>query len=159
MVPDDIVYVQKFDDATFCAIADYEEDIDVTTASREGAFIETDGLTLFREEELLGRDKLTESTNVAVVGWSESGASYTVTLGDDNPELDDSIAPSFFSSSSTEKPDDPGDDEDAESVPPELSVELTDAHGAVASVRLLEAVPLGGCTKRDRARAWLRRPR
>ena len=138
-LPDDIVYVQKFDDSTFCAIADYEEDIDVTTASREGAFIETDGLTLWREEELLGRDKLTQSTNVAVVGWSESGASYTVTLGDDKPELDDSMALSFFLSSSTEKPD---DDEDAESVPPELSVELTDAHGAVASVRLLDVAPI-----------------
>ena len=138
-LPDDIVYVQQFDDSTFHAVADYEEDIDVTTAIREGALIETDGLTLWREEELLGRDKLTQSTNVAVVGWSESGASYKVTLGDDKPELDDSMALSFFLSSSTEKPD---DDEKAESVPPQLSVELTDAHGTVASVRLLDVAPI-----------------
>ncbi len=138
-LPNDIVYVQQFDDSTFSAVADYEEDIDVTTASREGAFIETDGLTLWREEELLGRDKLTQSTNVAVLGWNESGASYAVTLGDDTLELDDSMALSFFLSSSTEKPD---DDEDAESVPLELSVELTDAHGAVASVRLLDIAPI-----------------
>ncbi len=138
-LPDDIVYVQQFDDSTFSPVADYEEDIDVTTASRAGAFIETEGLTLWREEELLGRDKLTQSTNVVVVGWNESGASYAVTLGHDKLELDDSMALSFFLSSSTEKPD---DDEDAESVPPELSVELTDAHGAVASVRLLDIAPI-----------------
>ncbi|MCP3963655.1 MAG: hypothetical protein GY719_37945 [bacterium] len=67
-LPEDI-YLSRFQDSTFRPLADYEEDIDVTTASLEGTTIEGDGLAVWREEDLALRKRGTKDNQVAFVGW------------------------------------------------------------------------------------------
>jgi hypothetical protein len=68
-LPQDL-YITRFQDATFQALADYEEDVDVTTASLPGATFEGRGLALWKEEDLPFRDdEGTKQNQVALVGW------------------------------------------------------------------------------------------
>jgi len=68
-LPQDL-YITRFQDATFQTLADYEEDVDVTTASLPGTTFESRGLTLWKEEDLPFRDdEGTKQNQVALVGW------------------------------------------------------------------------------------------
>lgn len=71
-------YVHQFADSTFQPYADFEEDIDARSASQSGSIIETDGLSLWREEALLHRDKRLQGSNAVVLGWQQPGASYRI---------------------------------------------------------------------------------
>jgi len=142
-LPDDLILVPQFEDSTFTAVADYEEDLDVTTASLAGASIETEGLTLWREEELHFRDELKQYTSGVVTGWSGSEASYTIRL-DGVPEprvaVGEDAVLSFSLASSKESPDkSDGEEEDG---PLELAVELEDEDGQLGRVLLTEIKPI-----------------
>ena len=96
-LPNGIVYLAQFEDSTFEAVADFEEDLDVTTASLDGARIETDALTLWREEELRFRNDLTQGTNGVVIGSDgEEQGSYSIRFGERRPTLDATMALTFF---------------------------------------------------------------
>lgn len=106
-------YVQQFTDSSFISLADFDEDLDVSTATASGASIFTRGFTLWREEELKHRDELPQGTNAVVLGWS----------GDERPVFTIDIPAEFWPetanqgyvlslsiSASTEKPQDNADE-------------------------------------------------
>jgi hypothetical protein len=66
-LPDD-VYVTRFADSAAGVIANYEEDVDLTTATLRGARIEQQGLALWREQYLPFKSGTTRDA-VAYLGW------------------------------------------------------------------------------------------
>lgn len=72
----DLAYVQQFADSTFVPIATFDEDLDVTTATAEGAELAAHGMTLWREEELRHRDERLQGSSAVVLGWN--GAQWPV---------------------------------------------------------------------------------
>ncbi|MDP5070215.1 MAG: hypothetical protein NWQ45_04885 [Congregibacter sp.] len=75
-------YVHQFSDSSFTAFADFEEDIDASTASQAAAAITAQNLSVWREEALAHRDKRLQGSNAVVLGWQGSHASYTVQTTD-----------------------------------------------------------------------------
>jgi hypothetical protein len=71
-LPDD-VYVTRFADTTSHAVASYEEDVDLTTATLPGARIEQQGLALWREQYLPFKSGNTRDT-VVYLGWKPPAA-------------------------------------------------------------------------------------
>jgi hypothetical protein len=83
----DTEYRHRFEDSGFRAVADYEEDIDLSTATVAGGAIEVANLVLWREEALLFRDNDTQQNNAVYLGWSSdtgrtrgAAAHYAITL-------------------------------------------------------------------------------
>ncbi len=70
-------YVTRFQDSTFRPLADYEEDVDVTTASVPGAAIAGRGLKLWKEMDLPFRSRGTKENQVAVLGWRAAAGAAT----------------------------------------------------------------------------------
>ncbi|HUK13435.1 MAG TPA: hypothetical protein VLW17_09030 [Thermoanaerobaculaceae bacterium] len=70
-LPDD-AYLTRYADATFEAVATYDEDVDVTTATLPGATIAGTGLAVWREQRLPWRKGDTKQVSVAYVGWREA---------------------------------------------------------------------------------------
>ena len=108
-------YVQQFTDSSFVALADFDEDLNVRSATASGATISTSGFDLWREEELKHRDELPQGTNAVILGWT----------GDEEPVYMIDIPVDFWPdaagqeavlslsvSASTETP--PKDDDDAD---------------------------------------------
>ncbi len=147
------VYVHRFKDAAFRPIATFEEDLDVTTATRRGSSIETRHLSEWREQELPFRGERTQQTNGVLIGWGgnsgvadsiegkpptpDSMAQYTIELpaGDSLLQTLSDDAGLVFSMARRA-----ADDDDA-SAPLEDSrfdvhIELEDAEGATVSRRL-----------------------
>ena len=80
-------YVTRFQDSTFRAVADYEEDVDVTTTALEGARIEGRRLAEWKEQDLPFRQgQGTKQNQVVRLGWKRDpkapaqAGSYTVRL-------------------------------------------------------------------------------
>ena len=154
-LPEDVLLLHQFEDSTFRPVADFDEDVDVTTASLSGATVQTEGLAVWREEELLYRDNLTQSTNGVVVGVDGGEGRYSILLpeGEEALELDGSSKLSFFLSVSTEKPTSPGEDEaedeedteasdEDDADPLRIVVELEAADGTRASLALSDVAPV-----------------
>lgn len=72
-------YINQFEDSDYRAIADFDEDIDVTTATLPGCVIEAQGLTDWREPGLSFRNGLPMENTAVILGWSNTG-SYTLSL-------------------------------------------------------------------------------
>jgi dienelactone hydrolase len=64
-------YLQQYADATTRVVADFEEDLDLATATLEGARISARGLTEWSEGRLTLR-AFSSETRVAVLGWSRN---------------------------------------------------------------------------------------
>lgn len=63
-------YVNRFEDSETLFVCDYDEDIDVTTATLEGARLSASGLATWREEDIGFRSGRTLRQNQAVyLGW------------------------------------------------------------------------------------------
>jgi hypothetical protein len=81
-------YITEFRDSAFKIICDYEEDVDVTTATLKGARIQGENLATWREKDLPFRNVGTFENNAVYLGWREGqsdagsgkGASYTIAL-------------------------------------------------------------------------------
>lgn len=71
-LPED-VYVSRYRDSTFRAAADFEEDVDVSTASVPGASIAGTGLAVWREQDLPFRRSGGRRNQVAYIGWRAAG--------------------------------------------------------------------------------------
>jgi hypothetical protein len=67
-LPED-AYINRFEDSTFRAVADFDEDVDVTTASQKGSVIRAKNLAVWREADLGFRRRGTKNNNVVYVGW------------------------------------------------------------------------------------------
>jgi len=176
------MYITRFQDAGFHALADYQEDVDLTTGSARGVTISADSLATWKEagEPLRSRNG-SVGHNAVWLGWNNriagkdttkygKAASYTIALNDSlrgawqvsgGTALEFSLAPTSAKPSpraaakdTTKKavdsakgksaPKPPGPKEPkpntkptaADSVPIELSIEVSDADGAVATLPL-----------------------
>jgi len=106
-------YVQQFTDSSFISIADFDEDLDVGTATTPGASIFTSGFSLWREEALKHRDELPQGTNAVVLGWSAGEEPvFTVDIPAEfwAQKTDQDYVLSLSVSASTEKPPDSDDE-------------------------------------------------
>lgn len=162
-LPDD-AYVTRFADSASHAVATYEEDVDLTTATLPGVRIEQHGLALWREQYLPFKSGNTRDA-VVYLGWTppaprttkdnppQAGPpSYSIVLPDGlgsawgvsgESELRFALAQVDKKVPDDEKKAEGGKDEKAKGkktedptrpVPLDLTVELTSANGA--SVRL-----------------------
>ncbi|MFQ5677182.1 MAG: hypothetical protein ACE5G1_14915, partial [bacterium] len=124
--------------------------------------LSADGLSLWREEELLHRDKLNEGTSVAVLGWNreneDSATSFTIAVPENfakSEVLNKKNFLSFWVSGSTEKPPNPAkngqdledadkEDENAEwkPEPPNFTIELVDSDGDVGQIPMQDVATL-----------------
>ncbi|HKO14949.1 MAG TPA: hypothetical protein VJU87_01865 [Gemmatimonadaceae bacterium] len=88
------MYITRFQESGYRALANFEEDVDVTTGSMPGVTLSGDSLATWKEEALELRWKDTPmNDNAVVLGWNNhiagddtaklgTPASYTVTLSD-----------------------------------------------------------------------------
>jgi hypothetical protein len=68
------IYAHQYQDATYVPIADFEDDLDVTSGSLAGIRLRTEGLALWREEALRHRDGRLQGSSAAVLGWHAGAA-------------------------------------------------------------------------------------
>ncbi len=68
-LPEDI-YINRFTDSTFQVVCNYEEDVDVTSTTMEGAKISADNLGVWKEADLRTRvSRSTKQDHVVHLGW------------------------------------------------------------------------------------------
>ena len=91
------MYVTRFQSSSFRPLADFEEDVDVSTGSAAGVRIDGDSLTSWREARIpfRGRGDDTQETNAAWLGWNRRVAGDSSRLGEPasyTVELPDTLA-------------------------------------------------------------------
>lgn len=92
-------YITQYHDAAFQVIADFEENVDVTTTSIQGGTIQGAGLSTWCEENLPLRGGGSQQNQVVRIGWDKSvhpessatrrstedkGTSYEITLSEES---------------------------------------------------------------------------
>jgi hypothetical protein len=110
------MYITRFQESTFRPIAEFEEDIDVTSGSVKGVRIQGDSLATWQESRLSLRtanspaEGSSQYNNAVTIGWNNRlagddttrmgpTAAYTITLPDDLPpdiSLDERSALQFL---------------------------------------------------------------
>lgn len=140
------IYVHRYTDGSFVPVADFEEDLDVTSASLAGATIRSEGLTLWREEALKHRDGRFQGSAGVVVGWT-AGAEprYEIELpeglpapaGDGEAVLTFEIAPSPEKAPAPDAED--GSPEEGASEKPEAPVPAPSDEALAFEVELVDA--------------------
>lgn len=144
------VYVHRYKDAAFRPIATFEEDLDVTTATRPGSTVQTRHLSEWGEQDLPFRGARTQQTSGVLIGWEKAGGAADSTGGDPAP-APDSMAQYTIGLPATDAVFQ-GEGEDAalvfsmarravdDDAPPDerfdVHVELEDADGTTVSRRL-----------------------
>ncbi len=66
----DTVYFSRFDESGFRVVADFDESIDVTKASVPGGSLRSEGLSVWRQQELKGRGDWPFRDHAVVLGWN-----------------------------------------------------------------------------------------
>ena len=143
-------YINQFMDSSFVPIATFDEDLDVLTATAEGATVTASDVALWREEELKHRDERPQGTSAVVLGWTEgANPAYRIDLpesfwtgaaaGSDLLTLSVSASteklPKDDDGSSDEADEKESDDDDASDVfAPRFTIESRDSSGRVRSV-------------------------
>ncbi len=143
------MYVTRFEESNFSPVADFEEDIDVTTGTENGVTLLGDSLDVWREEEISlrttnsQREGTSQNNNVVVLGWKAAPdsapratpPSYAVELHDEvaaNWELGNNSALQFLL-----MPDRSNDSDSTD-----LTIEVQDAQGVTARVALSSYGPV-----------------
>lgn len=70
-LPKDL-YITRFQDSTFRAVVDSEEDVDVATTALEGGRIDGRHFTLWKQDDLPFRDEGTKQNQVVYLGWKRA---------------------------------------------------------------------------------------
>ncbi len=73
-------YLTHFEASEFKTICDYEEDININTAS-DSTTLQAKNLALWREENLSARDENSQENNAVVLGWDKKDATTVNTIG------------------------------------------------------------------------------
>ncbi|MDH5743896.1 MAG: hypothetical protein OEZ52_10145, partial [Candidatus Aminicenantes bacterium] len=105
-LPDDI-FINRFEDSTFRAVTDFDEDVDVTTATLDGGIIEGENLALWREADLGFRRWGTQDNNVVYLGWrhAKPDESDSETFKEDEKEGEGLTLEEFDSQESKQEPE------------------------------------------------------
>ncbi len=137
----DHAYVNQFTDSGFVPIADFDEDLDVTTGTADGVSIHASGFSLWREEELKHRDERLQGTSAVVLGWDSQSPVYEIELPESFWAGANADVLSLSVSGSTETAPVDGDengaeedDEADEPAAPSFRIEAEDTGGRVVSV-------------------------
>jgi hypothetical protein len=144
-------YISRFRGSSFRPVADFEEDLDVSTASLQGSAIEAENLVVWRERDLPFRDKSLQHNNAVYLGWKhktgdEGSAppSYSITLPEhfaQEANLGPATVLSFALAHADERVKRPGEknteareEESSRGTiePIDLMLELVDAQGNIA---------------------------
>lgn len=154
-------YLTSFESSDFHTIADFEEDIDITTAI-DSTKIQATNIALWKEQNLPTRDEGSQENNVVILGWDDENSTnssekgmYELTLS-----ADDSIPFSTNSSlqftlgagnhewldvNLTDAQKEAKSDDDKREVPQlDFTVQLTDNTGQTSAVKVSE---IKGITK------------
>lgn len=145
-------YISRFEDSTFRPVADFQEDVDVTTGSLPGTVIAGDGLAVWREEELDWRQasrRSSKDNSVVYLGWRGEEARYVLTLPPGMAaewDLGEDDLLVFSAADSGEEPPEPGaeeggeeagggeddgEEDDGEKPPLDFTLELESAGGVI----------------------------
>ncbi len=80
----DTVYINRFEDASFYLVSDYEEDRNLETMRRPGLFWQGKDLSLWEESLVMNRMDHSTHNRAVKLEWNGRGeASYTLTLTED----------------------------------------------------------------------------
>lgn len=154
----DHAYVNQFMDNRFVPIANFDDDLNVLTATADGARIAATDFALWREEELRHRDERLQGTNAVVLGWRDgTDARYQIDLPASfwsGPAADAAWLTLSVSGSTESLPGDDdeaaedsqveedGADEDNEPAAPQFMLEARASNGSVRSVNAAEFAAL-----------------
>jgi hypothetical protein len=142
----DVELVSQFSDSRTAPLATFEEDLDVLTATFPDARVETSGLAVWREEELLFRDDQKQGTSAVVIGWTpesrgSSSAVYAIRFSAEGAAFEETSRLAFFLSGSTETPD-PEDGNDGPREVPSVEIEVEDLDGEKSRIDLSGIRPI-----------------
>ncbi|MBP8000620.1 MAG: MFS transporter [Chloroflexi bacterium] len=73
-------FINQYEDTHFRLLADFEEDVDVTTTTLAGGTSEGWGLSTWREEALTFRNGNAQENQAVRLGWGGSSSWYEITL-------------------------------------------------------------------------------
>ncbi len=147
-------YLTNFQAARTNILVDFEEDIDLITAGKK-RFIQTENLTVWREEELGTRDQGSQENNAVVLGWNygeeistDSLARFTIVFADSAAlDLDTlgsmSITLAVGDSQWLIKEGGQRTDEESRKEPsPDATIVLTDRDGLTARLLISDIKPI-----------------
>ena len=142
----EVKLVAQFSDSRTAPLATFEEDLEVLTATFPGARIETSGLALWREEELLFRDDQKQGTSAVILGWTPesrgaSNAVYAIRFSPEGASFDPTSRLTFFLSGSTERPNGEDETEGPREVPL-VEIEFEDLGGEKSRIDVSELAPM-----------------
>jgi hypothetical protein len=142
----EVKLVAQFSDSRTASLATFEEDLDVLTATSAGTRIETSGLELWREEELLFRDDQKQGTSAVILGWTpesrgEENAAYAIRFAAEGAAFEPTSRLTFFLSASTERPN-PEDETEGPREAPSVEIELEDLDGEKGRIDVSELAPI-----------------
>lgn len=72
MILPETKYISRFEDSSYKVIANYEEDVDITTGTLKGAELRGQGFTFWREEDTLLRSEEEKSNNGVFLRWKNA---------------------------------------------------------------------------------------
>lgn len=135
----DTTYVSRYQDASFAALADFDEDYDIGRGTAGGA-IRGSKLAAWKEQRLGGRFDERQN-NVVYLGWRDSGV-YELAVPDGLAAGRKGLE--FSLADANEMPSLEGEKEapDAPKTPLNVTVELVDNAGKAARIPLKEAGPV-----------------
>lgn len=154
-------YLTSFQPSNFHTIADFEEDLDVTTA-KDDTKIQTSHLALWKEQNLPTRDKGSQENNAVILGWDAETSASSSDMGVYELMLSANDASAFTTNSTlqftlgagnhewldinlTEAQKEAKKDEDKREVPQlDFTIQLTDASGHTSAMKINE---IKGITK------------
>lgn len=154
-------YLTSFQPSNFHTIADFEEDLDVTTA-KDDTKIQTSHLALWKEQNLPTRDKGSQENNAVIIGWDAETSASSSDMGVYELTLSANDASAFTTNSTlqftlgagnhewldinlTEAQKEAKKDEDKREVPQlDFTIQLTDASGHKSAMKINE---IKGITK------------
>jgi dienelactone hydrolase len=89
-------YINQFQAASFELIANFEEDIDVTTISAKDGRAVGQQLSRWREEKMLFRKNRSQENHALVIGWSRNNGKYQLFFENPNLNLSNGAVFSFL---------------------------------------------------------------
>jgi dienelactone hydrolase len=122
----DTIYLSRFADSTTQTLADYEEDIDLTTTTLPGGTIDSSGLSMWRERAIPFKPGWGYQDNFAAyLRWNVPGAIYSLSI----PAGSLALTPGSHLTFSLA-------DAQIASLPVDLTIEVVDGNGNSASLPL-----------------------
>lgn len=128
----DTYYINQYEDSHFRLLADFEEDVDVTSLSVAGGISRGWGLRVWREQGLIFRSGSSQENQVVHLGWSGGQGQYELFLPDglaDDLTIQDMLMFAAADSTNREQPLD-------------FSITLIDAQGISVSLPLSQFATL-----------------